>query len=162
MSLWGDSQQLSVVREGCQEHTGTGTCLVRKHSQGFTRHVWGLCSGWRDLFSPQIQGGWEHFFPVDAVALGGINQMLVVPGPGFRCALLQVNAPAWRHRGVFLLLFSFSVFMEFLHKWYFSCEALRVTCPRTLWHLPCCVQQQPGKLFPLTGRICYWLKLLSL
>lgn len=56
--------------------------------------------------------------------------------PGFSCALLQVNAPVWWHRGVFLPLFSFSVFMEFLHKWCFSCEALRVTCPRTLWHLP--------------------------
>lgn len=26
--------------------------------------------------------------------------------------------------------------MDFLHEWYLSCEALRVTCPRTLWHLP--------------------------
>lgn len=60
--------------------------------------------------------------------------MLVVPG--FGRVLLQVNAPAWEHGGVFLLLFSLSVFMEFLHRWYFIREALRVTCPGTLWHLP--------------------------
>lgn len=32
-------------------------------------------------------------FPLDAVAFGGIHQMLVVPG--FSRVLLQVNAPAW-------------------------------------------------------------------
>lgn len=124
-----------------------GTCLVRPHSasQSFIPIAWRACGGGaaraacHDLFSGEIQGGREHFFPVDAVALGSNNHMLAVAGPEFSCALLQVNALGWRYRVIFLPFFFFfprSIWVFLQSKWYFSHEALRVTHPLRLWHSP--------------------------
>lgn len=102
-----------------------GTCLVRPHSarESFTSGIliaWRMCCGdadrtsWRDLLSPEIQGGWEHFFPVDTVARGSRNHTLAVSRPEFSCALLQVNTLGWWYRVIFLPFFSFSVNMFWL------------------------------------------------
>lgn len=97
-----------------------GTCLVRQNStsESFTSGIliaWRMCcgdadcTGWHDLFSREIQGGWGHFFPVDAVALGSNNNTLAVSRSEFSCALLQVNTLGWQDRVISLPFFSFEV-----------------------------------------------------
>lgn len=141
-----------------------GTCLVRQHSasESFTSGIliaWRMCcgnadcTGWHDLFSQEIQGGWELFFPVDAVALGSNNRTLAVSGPEFSCALLQVNTLGWRYRVIFLPFFSFLVNMGFFYKANGTWATKHWGWP-TLWcfgihpgHV-----QEPGKLLPVHRR----------
>lgn len=160
----GDSQQLSVVRERCQEHIAP---LGQEHA------LWGstawasprarvssvlgadvICSPHRDKV------GENTVFPLMLWHLAALITCLWCQG-------LVVSFCRWMPQPGSTEVFSFLSFLpQSLWNFYTSgTSAVKHWGWPALGHSGICparVQQQPGKLFPLTGRICYWLKLLSL
>lgn len=147
-----------------------GTCLVREHSAGesFTSGIlidWHMCcgnagcTGWRDLFSQEIQGGWVHFFSIDAAVLGSNNHALAVSGSEFSCALLHVTTLD-RGFGAFFsffpcqsicvgFCFCFFIFHKANGTW-----AMKQWGWSTFWRFgiyPGCLQE-PGERFPAHRR----------
>lgn len=164
MSPWGDSQQLSVYVRGARstllpwgrEHALWGS-TARASPQARVSSVLRadvICSPHRYKVGENI------FFLLMLWHLVALIKCL-------RCQGLVVPFCRWMPQSGGTEVFFFLSFLsQSLWNFYTNgASAVKHWGWPALGHsgiCPGCVQQEPGKLFPLTGRICYWLKLLSL